>query len=55
MTNNNIAVRTRNLTKNYGRKRGISGVTLEVKEGEVFGYLGPNGAGYDKKFNRPMI
>lgn len=45
MTNNNIAVRTRNLTKNYGRKRGISGVTLEVKEGEVFGYLGPNGAG----------
>lgn len=45
MASNNIAVRIRNLTKNYGRKRGISDVSLEVKEGEVFGYLGPNGAG----------
>ncbi|MFA5629125.1 MAG: ABC transporter ATP-binding protein [Dehalococcoidales bacterium] len=45
MTNNNIAIRTHKLTKSYGRKRGISDITLEVKEGEVFGYLGPNGAG----------
>ena len=34
-----------NLTKNYGRVRGIEGVTFDVRRGEVFGLLGPNGAG----------
>jgi ABC-2 type transport system ATP-binding protein len=33
------------LTKNYGSKRGIMDVTFQVEEGEVFGFLGPNGAG----------
>ena len=36
---------TENLTKFYGRQRGIEGLDLEVQEGEVFGFLGPNGAG----------
>lgn len=35
----------RNLTKYYGKARGIIEVDLEVKKGEVFGFLGPNGAG----------
>lgn len=39
------AIVTRQLSKSYGRHRGIEGVDLEVREGEVFGYLGPNGAG----------
>ena len=34
-----------NLTKNYGKHRGVSDVNLCVKEGEIFGFLGPNGAG----------
>lgn len=34
-----------NLTKRYGRYRGIKDVSLELKNGEVFGFLGPNGAG----------
>jgi ABC-2 type transport system ATP-binding protein len=38
-------IETRNLTKRYGRSRGIEDVTLSVEEGEVFGFLGPNGAG----------
>jgi ABC-2 type transport system ATP-binding protein len=38
-------IATRNLTKHYGRSRGIAGVTLDVRAGEVFGFLGPNGAG----------
>ncbi|MEU4428466.1 ABC transporter ATP-binding protein [Actinoplanes sp. NPDC024001] len=34
-----------NLTKTYGRRRGLDGLTLQVRAGEVLGYLGPNGAG----------
>ncbi|HEY6730619.1 MAG TPA: ABC transporter ATP-binding protein [Solirubrobacterales bacterium] len=33
------------LTKFYGRHRGIEDVTFAVSPGEVFGFLGPNGAG----------
>jgi len=39
------AIVAENLTKFYGRTRGIENVNLEVREGEVFGFLGPNGAG----------
>ena len=38
-------IRTHQLTKRYGRSRGITRLDLEVLPGEVFGYLGPNGAG----------
>jgi ABC-2 type transport system ATP-binding protein len=38
-------IQTSQLTKNYGRQRGILNVTCEIQEGEVFGFLGPNGAG----------
>jgi ABC-2 type transport system ATP-binding protein len=33
------------LTKLYGKRRGLSGLDLEVRAGEVYGFLGPNGAG----------
>ena len=39
------AIKTEQLTKSYGKNRGIRDVDLEVEEGEVFGFLGPNGAG----------
>ena len=39
------AIRTNELTKYYGETRGIEGLSLDVREGEVFGFLGPNGAG----------
>jgi ABC-2 type transport system ATP-binding protein len=35
----------RDLTKTYGKARGIERVNLEVEEGDVFGFIGPNGAG----------
>src|SRR5436309_1483265 len=38
-------IQTNQLTKNYGRSRGILDVTFDIQEGEVFGFLGPNGAG----------
>ena len=39
------AIRTRDLTKYYGRVVGVEGLSLEVEAGEVFGFLGANGAG----------
>lgn len=38
-------IETFNLTKNYGKSRGMEDVTIEVKAGEIFGFIGPNGAG----------
>ncbi len=38
-------IQTKNLTKSYGKDRGIVDVSMEVKEGEIFGFIGPNGAG----------
>ena len=40
-----LAIKTENLTKYYGKARGIINVNLEVAEGDFFGFIGPNGAG----------
>lgn len=39
------AIEIKNLTKSYGKARGIIDVNLIVEEGEFFGFIGPNGAG----------
>ena len=38
-------VQTEGLTKFYGKHLGLADLDLEVYQGEVFGYLGLNGAG----------
>ena len=38
-------IETKNLTKMYGKSRGILQLNLSVEEGDVFGFIGPNGAG----------
>jgi ABC-2 type transport system ATP-binding protein len=38
-------IQTNQLTKSYGRSRGIIDISFAIEEGEVFGFLGPNGAG----------
>lgn len=40
-----LAIETSDLTKFYGRNRGIEALNLKVEKGEIFGFLGPNGAG----------
>jgi ABC-2 type transport system ATP-binding protein len=39
------AIETTQLTKYYGKARGIIDLDLRIEDGEVFGFLGPNGAG----------
>ena len=39
------AIKTTNLTKYYGKARGIVGLYLNIEKGEFFGFIGPNGAG----------
>ena len=42
---NEIIIQTKELTKYYGKSRGIENLNLEIYKGEIFGLLGPNGAG----------
>ena len=34
-----------NLTKYYGKIKGVEDLSLKLEEGEIFGFIGPNGAG----------
>ena len=40
-----VALRTIQLSKNYGQRVAVNNLNLEVRRGEIFGFLGPNGAG----------
>ena len=40
-----IAVQTRGLRKTFGHVVAVEGLDLEIRRGEVFGVLGPNGSG----------
>jgi ABC-type multidrug transport system ATPase subunit len=40
-----LAVSTWNIKKNYGKTEALRGLSFEVKRGELFGIIGPDGAG----------
>ncbi|MBF6591880.1 MAG: ABC transporter ATP-binding protein [Ktedonobacterales bacterium] len=40
-----IVLRTEGLTKRFGKRVAVNGLSLEVQRGDVFGLLGPNGSG----------
>lgn len=45
MLNQEIVIKTHNLTKSFGNFTAVNAITFEVKAGEIFGFLGANGAG----------
>ena len=45
-----MKLRSQNLVKQYGAKRVVNDVSVEVNQGEIVGLLGPNGAGKTTSF-----
>ncbi len=45
------AIRVENLTKNYGKVQALSGLDINILQGEAFCLLGPNGAGKSTAIN----
>jgi ABC-2 type transport system ATP-binding protein len=45
MNNQQPAILATNLTKRFGDFTAVNGVDFEVRHGEIFGFLGPNGSG----------
>jgi len=44
-TEDALAIRTESLSKSFGDVKALDGITLEVHKGELFGLVGPDGAG----------
>ena len=45
-----VAIAVRSLTKRYGALEALRGIDLDVAEGEIFGLIGPDGAGKTSTF-----
>ncbi|HEV2761934.1 MAG TPA: ATP-binding cassette domain-containing protein [Pyrinomonadaceae bacterium] len=45
-----VAIRVRALRKSYGALEAVRGIDLEIKAGEIFGLIGPDGAGKTSVF-----
>lgn len=45
MLSQETVIKTHNLTKTFGDFTAVNAITFEVKAGEIFGFLGANGAG----------
>ena len=43
--NGEYAIDVHGLSKSFGHKRVVNGLSLRVEKGEIFGFLGPNGSG----------
>lgn len=45
-----VGVGCYNLSKSYGKVQALTGINLEIHEGEIFGLIGPDGAGKTSLF-----
>ncbi len=44
-------IQVKNLSKRYGPKEAVKGISFEIKKGQIVGFLGPNGAGKSTTMN----
>lgn len=47
----NPMIKVDNLSKCFGNKIALDDISFEIKEGEIFGFLGPSGAGKTTTIN----
>lgn len=45
MMNNEVVISVKDLTKKFGNFTAVDHITMQVNKGEIFGFLGANGAG----------
>ncbi len=45
MTNNELILRTTNLTKIYDSKKAVNNLSMTIHKGDIYGFIGKNGAG----------
>ena len=50
LINKMTSINIKNLSKSYGDTRAVQNLSLEVKKGELFGLIGPDGAGKTTTF-----
>ena len=50
-----MLLETRNLTKQYGHYKAVNGVSLHIKKGAIYGFIGRNGAGKTTSFTNSTI
>jgi ABC-2 type transport system ATP-binding protein len=43
--NGNLAIDVKGMTKKFGDRTVVNDIALQVREGEIYGFLGPNGSG----------
>ena len=45
MSDSEVVVETKDLTKSYGEFTALDSLTMQVGKGQILGFIGPNGAG----------
>ena len=53
MSEKDVTLRVENVTKRFGEFTAVDDLSLEVRAGRVFGFLGPNDDPDDRRDNRP--